>query len=207
MSSGLTRIVSWGHELLAEVVSPGDLVVDLTAGNGHDTLKLAHLVGPGGQVIAFDIQQSALDATRTRLTEMTLPVRDNCVPCKALERQAGIDLVLGSHAFFADVVPSNPVGVIANLGYFPGGDKTLITLPTSTLAALQVACEALVVGGRMAIAVYSGHPGGDVEAEAVSHFFSELNQDNFQVLLIRVQNRPQAPFLLVAEKKSEVHQE
>lgn len=207
MTPGLTRIVSWGHELLAEVVSTGDLVVDLTAGNGHDTLAFARLVGTGGQVVAFDIQENALAATRARLEPLEMTLREGSTSAGQLARQAGVDLVHGSHAMFSQVVPAAPVAVIANLGFLPGGEKEIITQPDSTLTAIRAACLALAVGGRLAIVVYPGHPGGDVEAEAVSEFFSELNQDEFQVLLIKVQNRPQAPFLFVAEKKQGVHQE
>ena len=39
--SSLIRIVTWSHELVREVLRPGDLAVDLTAGKGRDTLALA----------------------------------------------------------------------------------------------------------------------------------------------------------------------
>ncbi len=37
----------------------GDIVIDATMGNGHDTQFLAELVGENGHVYAFDIQESA----------------------------------------------------------------------------------------------------------------------------------------------------
>lgn len=55
--------------LLQENIEKGDTVVDATMGKGHDTLFLARLVGEQGQVIAFDIQKSALDHTAKRLQE------------------------------------------------------------------------------------------------------------------------------------------
>ncbi len=207
MTPSLTRIISWGHELLAEVIRAGDLVVDLTAGNGHDTLMLARLAGSAGQVIAFDIQPGALASTRDRLANVGMSIRDHVASSTPLSRCPGIDLVHGSHARFAEVVPGQPVAVIGNLGFLPGGDKDIITRPDSTLIAISAACSALAVGGRMAIVVYPGHPGGDVEAEAVSLYCSQLDQENYQVLLVKVQNRPEAPFLLVAEKKHGVRQE
>ncbi len=204
MSPSLTRIISWGHELLEEVVKPGSLAVDLTAGNGHDTLLLARLVGPEGQVVAFDIQENAIASTQNRLLSEGLSAREWATSDALLSRSPGVDLVCGSHTLFADIVPDQPVAIIGNLGFLPGGDKEIITQPDSTLKALDAGCDALAVGGRMAIVVYPGHPGGDVEADAVSLFFSKLDQDCFQVLLVKVQNRPQAPFLLVAEKKKGV---
>ena len=55
------------HQWLAEALSPGDLVIDATAGNGHDALKLAGKVAPNGRVMAYDVQPAALEATRERL--------------------------------------------------------------------------------------------------------------------------------------------
>ena len=37
----------------------GDLVVDATAGNGHDTLWLADVLGASGQLHAFDTEVTA----------------------------------------------------------------------------------------------------------------------------------------------------
>ena len=62
-------VVEMIHDTLDFVVNQGDIVVDATAGNGHDTLKLAELVGEDGHVYAFDIQQTALDHTKERLAE------------------------------------------------------------------------------------------------------------------------------------------
>lgn len=41
--------------------------IDATAGNGHDTLFLAGILGPQGEVAAFDIQPQALENTSARL--------------------------------------------------------------------------------------------------------------------------------------------
>ena len=54
------------------MVEPGDFVIDATMGNGHDTAFLAELVGPSGEVFAFDIQKEALINTEQKLTELNL---------------------------------------------------------------------------------------------------------------------------------------
>ena len=46
-------------------VNEGDVVIDATCGNGYDTAALSEAVGESGMVIAFDIQQKAIDNTRT----------------------------------------------------------------------------------------------------------------------------------------------
>lgn len=50
--------------------------------------------------------------------------------------------------------------VAFNLGYLPGGDKTIITKPETTLPALEAAKGILMPGGLISLVVYVGHPGG-----------------------------------------------
>lgn len=63
----IERPTAAAHRVVSEVVKAGDLVVDATAGNGHDTLFLAGLVGDSGRVLAFDVQEAAMAATRKRV--------------------------------------------------------------------------------------------------------------------------------------------
>ncbi|NLC10803.1 MAG: methyltransferase domain-containing protein, partial [Firmicutes bacterium] len=60
----LPNAVKMAHRLIGEVIEDGDIVVDATAGNGHDTLFLARKVGPKGMVYAFDIKEEAILSTR-----------------------------------------------------------------------------------------------------------------------------------------------
>jgi SAM-dependent methyltransferase len=196
---GLSRIVPWAQELLGEVLNRGDLVVDLTAGNGQDTLALFNFVGDAGQVIAFDIQPGALDNTRSLLEDAGGQVR-MIDARRRLECHAGVDLIMDSHEHLGLYVDGAPQGVIANLGYLPGGDQSIITISQSTLPALQQAADILAVGGRMAVTVYPGHLGGNVEADEVSVFFAGLSDASFHVLMLKVTNRPRSPFLFIAEK-------
>lgn len=202
MKHALVRIVEWGQELLAEVVESGDLVVDLTAGNGQDTLALFQMVGSTGQVVAFDIQSQALLATRERMVAAGVQVRLHQQDIRPLKCEPGIDLLEMSHAELAGVVPGSPKGIIANLGYLPGGQQELVTRPESTVQALEQSCSLLAAGGRLAVVVYPGHLGGTEEGAAVTGFFTELHDSDFLVLQMKVSNRLQAPFLFVVEKKA-----
>lgn len=44
-------------------------------------------------------------------------------------------------------------------GYLPGSDKATTTQASSTLAAVEAACEVLRPGGLLSILCYTGHPG------------------------------------------------
>src|SRR6478609_8419182 len=61
------RPTALAQEILRSVIRPGDLVIDATAGNGHDTLFLAECVGLEGRVLAFDVQAKALESARGRV--------------------------------------------------------------------------------------------------------------------------------------------
>ncbi|NCO52230.1 MAG: methyltransferase [Deltaproteobacteria bacterium] len=193
----LTHIVGRAQQLLAEVLRPGDMALDLTAGNGCDTLFLVQQVGQSGCVLAFDVQQQALDQCLKRLS-------DHGIWCRQLfEPQAlspGVSLVRDDHAGVKAWCPLAPKAIIANLGFLPGGDKALVTRASSTVKALVCAAEILAPGGRLTVVVYPGHAGGAEEAEAVETFFGRLDAKGFSVLCLTPWNRQSSPYLLAAEK-------
>jgi ubiquinone/menaquinone biosynthesis C-methylase UbiE len=53
-------------------VKPGQTVCDLGCGNGFHTLKLAKMVGPGGRVLAVDVQREMLLLLKERAKEKEL---------------------------------------------------------------------------------------------------------------------------------------
>lgn len=188
---GFVSILSFTHKLIEERVKPGETVIDATAGNGVDTVFLSRLVGPGGTVHAFDIQQQALDHTAAR----------------AAKEQPDADIRLHhcSHAELLQVIPQDRHGHVAavmfNLGYLPGADHTTVTQPDSTVTALQAAVRLLRRGGIITAVLYTGHPGGQEEAAVVERWTGELPQGQFQVLQYRFLNQINRPPYLVAVEK------
>jgi SAM-dependent methyltransferase len=53
-------------------IRPGDVVADIGAGSGYYTVKLARAVGPGGRVVATDLQAGMLDLIRARIARERL---------------------------------------------------------------------------------------------------------------------------------------
>lgn len=177
------------HERISQVVSAGDLVVDATMGNGHDTLFLAKCVGSGGVVIAFDMQSDALVATRERLVE------EGIEPSRFQLHQK-------SHAELNEYVTTDVAAVVFNLGYLPRADKSLVTQTDSTIIALNHSISCLRSGGVLSVMCYPGHSGGDAEAEAVVRWMKELEPsiakvDKYQ----RINAEEKSPFLMVALKR------
>ena len=62
----LRRIFHKPELILAPYLKPGMIAVDIGCGMGYFTLGLAKLAGPGGRVIAVDLQQQMLDALERR---------------------------------------------------------------------------------------------------------------------------------------------
>lgn len=168
--------------MVKQVVGPGETVVDATAGNGHDTLFLANLVGAGGRVLAFDIQKAAVESTRHRLVEAGVMDR--------------VELIQGSHVQMAEHVESGGVAaVMFNLGYLPGGDHAVISESDETMRALELVPRLLRVGGICTVVCYPGHAGGEREAEAVVEWAHGLEGAEFGASA-----RPGAPFLVAWQR-------
>ena len=170
------------HDFLAQVITQEDIVVDATMGNGHDTLFLAKLAK---QVYAFDIQEQAIEKTSQRLQEAGL---------------TNAELILQGHET-VDQFVTEVKAAIFNLGYLPSADKSIITQPQTTIEALDKLCQMLVKGGRIAIMIYYGHEGGDIERDAVMDFVSQLPQQEYTATIYRTLNQiNNPPFLVMIEK-------
>src|SRR5699024_11641821 len=72
--------------------------------------------------------------------------------------------------------------VIFNLGYLPRGDKTIITTPASTITAIKKLLQFIRIGGRIALVIYHGHPGGQEEKNEVLSFVTSLSQTHYEVV-------------------------
>lgn len=195
----LVRVVLWAHQYLGEVLSPGDSAVDLTAGNGADTLFLARQVGPSGRVAAFDIQQPALTNTAALLDGAAIPWR--LASAGSVPLDCGVTLIHDSHCRLDRYLKGPVRAIVANLGYLPGGDPGLTTQADSTVVALTQALELLCRGGRLAVVLYVSHPGAIEESQQIEALFQGLSSRLWHVIRIQVVNRHAAPYLLVVEKR------
>jgi ubiquinone/menaquinone biosynthesis C-methylase UbiE len=174
--------------ILAEAIHEGDLVVDATAGNGHDTAFLADRVGTTGKVIAFDIQPEAITSAQARVKELGFGDR--------------VDFHQLSHSKMNEVIAEESVAVIMfNLGYLPGGNHALATTSGETIAALKSAARILKPGGILSVVCYPGHESGSSESEDVERLLGAWTASGWRLAKYALQAtlRP-APFLLVAAK-------
>jgi len=184
-------LVNAAHNLIRDVLHPGDIAVDATVGNGHDTLFLVEQVSPSGRVFGFDIQQTAIDSTREKFQQTHSP---EC-----------LTLIHASHADMSDKIPAHYHGnikaIMFNLGYLPGGDKSIITRTDSTVMALNSAIRILSSNGIITVMAYPGHPGGDLETEQVKNWCEQLDDNQFKISIIySSENKESAPRLFVIQE-------
>ena len=174
--------------ILRDWIQPGDTVIDATAGNGHDTVFLAERVGRSGKVIAFDIQEAAIQASRLQVEESG--------------SAAWVEFHRCSHARMREFAESGSVAaVMFNLGYLPGEDHELTTTSAGTLDALDAAGKLLKPGGCLSVICYPGHEGGTDEALAVETWLTTKTSDGWRLAkYAMLGTRRPAPFLLIARK-------
>ncbi|MFB9756964.1 class I SAM-dependent methyltransferase [Ectobacillus funiculus] len=188
----LERILPFARTLLQMAVKDGSYAVDATIGNGHDTAFLAQLVGEAGKVFGFDIQEQAILNTQARLTEQNL-----------LSRAI---LFHESHGRLLEMLPAdakgNVTGAVFNLGYLPGGDKSIVTKPNSTIDAIEQLLQIMAPEGIIVLVIYHGHEEGQAERDVVVEFAMNLDQQMVHVLryeFINQSNHP--PFIIAIEKR------
>ena len=180
------------HFLWRENVKPGDLVIDATCGNGHDTLLLAQLaLTPSkGTLFALDVQEAAIIQSSTRLREH--------LPPEIVER---VVFLQKCHSRFPESIEKESVTLIVyNLGYLPGGNKALTTLLETTQKSLFHAMELIAKEGLISVMCYPGHAEGKIEEDALLSFASCLNPLEWKWTHQRLVDRPTAPSLLIFKK-------
>ena len=184
--------IDLAHKYWETLVKPGDLVIDATCGNGHDTLVLAELAltPNAGKLYACDIQQEAITSSEQLLLEKL--GRD------IVER---IQFVHGCHSRFPnEILPASVRLVTYNLGYLPGGNKSKTTQTETTLESIKSAQEVIQDGGLISITCYPGHSEGKREEKQILDFSTKLDPKQWSCCSHRWTNRTNAPSLLLIQK-------
>ena len=181
------QATQWYRHFIREQVKPGDLCIDATAGNGHDTELLCELVGETGQVLAFDIQEQALVSTKVRLEQAGTADRAH--------------LILDGHERMAGYAEEGTVScIVFNFGYLPGGDHKMGTQAETSVAAVKSGLDLLKKGGLMSLCIYSGKDTGYEERDQLLTFLKQLDSRKYLVVCCEYLNRehhPPLPVLII----------
>ena len=178
--------VDYYLRLVIDKMDSPNVIVDATAGNGHDTLRLA-LMFPEADIFAFDIQKSAVENTKILLGE------------NGVENAR---VILDSHENIPYHVPESIDLIVFNLGYLPGSDKMIHTDHRHTINALNNCMSLLSNGGLVVITSYPGSIRGEIEDIALRSHISKLRQSEWDVSRIEMINQmKKPPVLYVIHKK------
>lgn len=164
------------HLIWQAHVQAGDGVIDATCGNGHDSAFLATL-NPG-KLICMDIQKEAIEATKLQVPHA--------------------EFILGCHSKLPKC--PNLKLVTYNLGYLPGGDKSLTTKLKTSRKSIHEALDSLLARGMVSITFYPGHNEGLIELNALLPELMQLDPKSFKISHHRWPTRPFSPELLIILK-------
>ncbi len=137
---------------------PLNIAVDATCGNGHDTLFLAKFEFKN--IIGFDIQEAAINATKQRIKVAQIKT---------------VKLIQSGHEDISKHIKTPVDCFMFNLGYLPSADKNITTKKITTLSALNACLNLLSEDGLISVLCYPGHPAGLIETESVQEFLNSLS--------------------------------
>lgn len=187
--SKLPPLTAVGHRYLEELLPPNAAIVDATCGNGHDAAFLAPFVLPRGFLLAIDIQPEAILATTEQLKRTNIP--QNRWAC-----------LQADHRNLASLLPPELSegldAAVFNLGYLPGGPKS-ITTSASSLEAIQSTLPLLKPTGVLLITSYPGFPDGLAEHESIEQWLTlkaNEGRDLHHIRSVGRQNRPPELWIL-----------
>ena len=165
----------------------GDIAVDFTMGNGYDTEFLARTVGMSGHVYAFDIQAQAVESTAKHLKEVGCP--------------ENYTLIHDSHHNVKNYVKEPIKAGMFNLGWLPGGDKSITTLRETTLPAIEAAIDLMDKDAIINVAIYPGHEEGDLEGKMICDYLASVSRHKVCATKVNILNSPSSPYFIVIETK------
>ena len=173
----MLSMVEYVHQRI--LTYPSHLIgVDMTMGNGNDTLLLASHCK---EVYAFDVQQEAIEST-------SLKVKD----------YEHVKLILDSHENFDQYVSGMDIAVF-NLGYLPAFSHTITTVLSSTKIAIEKAVEKCSY--VVFVVVYPGHTQGYEESLWIDEYVSSLDSKIYNVSMFKMLNKNNAPYVIEIEKR------
>ena len=88
-----------------------------------------------------------------------------------------------------------------NLGWLPGGDKSITTLRETTMPAIEAAIDLMARDAILNVAVYPGHAEGDAEGNMICEYLASLSRHKVCATKVKILNSPTSPYFIVIETK------
>lgn len=178
------QITAWCQSMIRMQAPTGGFYIDATMGKGNDTLLFCELAGETGRVLAFDVQEMAINATKKRLLEHGMADR--------------AELILDGHEHMDQYAKPETADVICfNFGYLPGGDHKVATAAKTSIEAVEKGLKILKHGAMMSLCIYSGGDTGFEEKDALLEYLKTLPAKEYTVIVNEYYNRENNPPLPV----------
>lgn len=178
----MLTMVEYVHQRL-KTYPKGLIGVDMTMGNGHDTLALLQHCR---EVYSFDVQEQAIHQTRLLIGE-----------------QEHVHLILDGHQNIDQYLSEFDIGIF-NLGYLPLSDHHITTLLETTQIAIKKAID--MFHKVLWIVVYPGHQEGYQESLWIHDYVQTLDTKLFNVSCYCMLNKHQSPYVIEIEKRATKNQ-
>jgi len=175
--------------ILKNYIKNDMIIADMTLGNGYDSCNILSYLNGTGFLYALDIQDLAINKSMENLKKINYN---------------NYKLIKDSHINFDKYIKEEIDLAIFNLGYLPGGDKSITTKSEDVLICIEKLLVKLKNNGLVLLTLYPGHKNGADEKEYLEKYFKILNQKNFNVLkydFINQKNNP--PYVIMIEKKGD----
>lgn len=176
----ISNIQFFVNMFIEKYVKDGYICIDGTLGNGNDTKKLKDLLGYSGHIYAFDIQNIAIENSRKYLYSNFSDLNN-------------ISFIQDNHVNVNLYINSNIDFYILNLGYLPGGDKSITTNYLSTISFIDSANRLLRPGRIGIVVIYPGHEEGYKELTHLYQYLENLSQKEYTIINFKYVNQINNP--------------
>ncbi|SDM41171.1 Putative rRNA methylase [Megasphaera paucivorans] len=185
----LKNAVTMAHALLLPYIPKAKVLVDMTCGNGHDTMFLAQHMNQSAQLYAFDIQSCAIEQTKKNMSGKD-------------REYLHIIYGVGSHDQLVTQITEPLDVVVFNLGYLPAGDHAIYTQSATTINACKICLNKIAKNGIIMLAAYPGTPAGEEEQHALKKFLQHVPQKEYDVSYWQPLNQiHNPPILYIIQKR------
>ena len=165
------------HKYIKSLISKDDVCIDMTLGNGNDSLLLCEYAK---KVYGFDISKTAIENSKNRLSNFN-----------------NIEYINDNHINVDEYVKERIRLAIFNLGYLPYSDENSVTKAEETLIAFEKVYKLLQIDGYIIITFYLGHKGGKEEYYLLDDY---INKNRLLILETYRQDKLDSPITYIIKK-------